>query len=692
MPDAKLVAAASVALTVTLIAIFSLRPLAPRLGLVDRPDERKRHRGQVPLIGGLCFFIGMVAGFSYLQVLDNFVVSLLVTGAAILLTGLIDDMYDLSVHTRLIIQASAAAIVIGATGVYVDSLGQFFGSELRVHALGIPLTIVAVVGLINAFNMLDGIDGLAGGLAMICIVSIMAFATGTDWQALGVLLLLQILLVAMIPYLSVNLGWPDGRKIFMGDAGSTVIGFLLAWSLIFLSQRGVARLAPVDVLWCIALPIMDTLAVMVRRISQGRSPFKADRQHLHHLVLDAGYSPRGALGLIVGAGGLLAATGYALRSAPDLLNLSVFVGVLTLYVTQLPRGLSWLAAISGRTPAVADAVVAAFGAETILSFDGGVEQVAMQHAHEPQRAPLRALCVLGDAPDAVKVALVAQKLLHDRRFDTRICVTDLASETQRRVLELFDIRPDIQLDIGQLDADPTDIASATLNGMKRVLGELRPDVVLVHGDTSATLAATLAACYQQIPVARLESAAETVGASAQSSGEQINRRLASALASVHFTPSESAVNRLVAAGIPRERITVTGDPAIETLRAAVERIRQDEALQQELARRFAFLRPNSPLLLVTHRDQIAGFAQLGRALRKVARKRPDVDIVYPIAMTPDAQKGTQLLGWRPANVHLVEPLDYLAFAYLLQSAYLVLTGSSDVESEAAMLGKPVLVL
>jgi undecaprenyl-phosphate alpha-N-acetylglucosaminyl 1-phosphatetransferase/UDP-N-acetylglucosamine 2-epimerase len=693
MLDAKLVAAGSVALTVTLIAIFSLRPLAPRLGLIDRPDERKRHRGHVPLIGGLCFFIGMVAGVGYLQVQDDFVVCLLVTGAAILLTGLIDDMYDLSVRTRLIVQAGMAAVVIAATGVYVDSLGQFFGtSDLRIHALGIPLTIVAVVGLINAFNMLDGIDGLAGGLAMICILSIVAFAMGTGWQTLGILMLLQILLVALVPYVSVNLGWPDGRKIFMGDAGSTAIGFLLAWSLIFLSQREVGRLAPVDVLWCIALPIMDTVAVMMRRISQGRSPFKADRQHVHHLVLDAGYSPRAALGLIVATGGLLAAVGYTLRNVPDLLNLAIFLGVFALYVSQLPRGLSWLAGISGRTPVVTDAVVAAFGAETILSFDGGVEAVAHQHTHEPQRVPLRALCVLGEAPDAVNVALVAQRLLHDRRFDTRICVTDLASETQRRVLELFDVRPDIRLDVGQPNADPTDIASATLNGMKRVLAELKPDVVLVHGDTSATLAATLAACYRQIPVARLESAAETLGAPALSSGEQINRRLASALASVHFTPSESAVNRLVAAGIPRDRITMTGDPAIETLRAAVERIREDGVLQRELARRFAFLRPNSPLLLVTHRDQIAGFAQLGRALRKVARKRPDIDIVYPIAMTPDAQKGTQLLGWRPDNVHLVEPLDYLAFAYLLQSAYLVLTGSSEVESEAAMLGKPVLVL
>src|SRR5262245_23164998 len=127
MPDAKLVAAGSVALTVTLIAIFSLRPLASRVGLIDRPNERKRHRGRVPLIGGICFFLGIIAGYSYLGGRDDFVQCLLAIGALILLTGLLDDMYDLSVGPRLAIQAGAAALVIAATGVYVDGLGTVWG-------------------------------------------------------------------------------------------------------------------------------------------------------------------------------------------------------------------------------------------------------------------------------------------------------------------------------------------------------------------------------------------------------------------------------------------------------------------------------------------------------------------------------------------------------------------------------------
>lgn len=690
MPDATLVAAGSVALTVTLVAIFSLRPLAPRLGLVDRPNERKCHRGRVPLIGGLCFFLGLVAGFSAMGIADTFVVSLLAITGLILLTGLMDDMYELSVRSRLAVQVSSAALMIAATGVHIDSLGVLFGStELRLHALGIPLTVIAVVGLINAFNMLDGIDGLAGGLAMVSILAILAFASGTGWPTLGVVLLLQLLLVVMVPYLGVNLGWPDGRKIFMGDAGSTVIGFLLAWSLVYLSQHEVGRIAPVDVLWCVAIPVMDTVGVVVRRLRVGRSPFKPDRQHLHHLVIDAGYSPRAALGLILGAGLFLATVGMALRDVPGLLNVAIFGGILALYVTQLPLALRWLRSLHAQ-PVSADAVVAAFGADPVLSFDGAAPFLAQETiggAHA-----VRALCVLGESHDAIRIGPVARQLCHDQRFDTHLCVTDLASEKQRRILELFDLKPDIDLGLGAPNGDPSDIAAATLDGMKRVLGELKPDVVLVHGDTSATLAATLAACYQQIPVARLEAAAEAMHMPVLSSGEQVNRRVASALATLHFTPSETTGRELVAAGIPRERICVTGDTAVETVRAAIERIAGDETLKDALAHRFAFLRPGSPLLLVTHREQISGFAELGRALRKVARRRPDVDIVYPIAMTPGAQSATQLLGWRPPNVHLVEPLDYLAFAWLLQRAYLVLTGSGEVENEAALFSKPVLVL
>jgi len=257
------------------------------------------------------------------------------------MTGAVDDLHNLSVRSRLVIQTCAAGLVIAATGVYLDDTGHVFGGGLHLGLAGIPITIVAVIGLINAFNMLDGIDGLAASLAMVSIGAIMLFS-GAGLPTLGVMLLLQVLFASLVPYLFVNLGWPDGRKVFMGDAGSTLIGFLLGWSLIFLSHTGVQRLQPVDALWCVALPVMDTLAVMFRRMRKRLSPFKPDRQHLHHLLQDTGCSARTTLAAIVTAGGVLSLTGYALRDAPEILSGGVFVALLVAYVLYFQYALEWL--------------------------------------------------------------------------------------------------------------------------------------------------------------------------------------------------------------------------------------------------------------------------------------------------------------------------------------------------------------
>jgi undecaprenyl-phosphate alpha-N-acetylglucosaminyl 1-phosphatetransferase/UDP-N-acetylglucosamine 2-epimerase len=727
MPDPKFVAATAVALTVTLVAIFSLRPLAPRLGLVDRPDGRKHHRGRVPLIGGLCFFLGTLAGLAYLGYLDNFVICLLATGALIFLVGLVDDLDDLSVRSRLGIQACAVGLVMVSTGVYIDSCGQLLGAdELRLRALGIPFTFVAVIGLINAFNMLDGIDGLAGGMAMVSIAAIVAFV-GDGQSTLSVLLLLQVLFAALIPYLGVNLGWPDGRKIFMGDAGSTLIGFLLAWSLIYLSQRNIALLAPVDVLWCIALPVMDTLAVMIRRVRIGASPFKPDRQHLHHLLLDIGFSQRATLVLILAAGSLLAALGYVLRDVPDLLNALVFAAVFALYVTRLQRVLDRLSGTTGRrsTRALATATPAQAGTDrdyTSLAFEpdlacesalpaaasasgvaigyqeasAGASIVAPAATVEsdgevdPDRpAMLKALCVLGAPPDAIRMAPVVQQLRRDKRFDARVCVTVVPDAGEDRLLRLFDVQPDLDLDLATSDQDPADVASATLSGMNRVLGEFQPDVVLVQGDTSTALATTLAAYYQQIPVARVEAGLPVAEDDALLHHQQASRAIASTLAAIHFTPTEATGRELLAAGVPPERIAVIGSVAIEAWRTAVEHIERDVALDRELAQRFGFLRAGRPLLLAMQREGGDGLRQVGRALRRIALQRPDIDIVC--SQHPDATTTAAHPGWRPPNLHVVE-LDYLEFAYLLNAAHLVLTDSGNLRDETDWFGKPVLLI
>lgn len=681
MEEAKLVAASAIALAVTLFMIFWLRPLARKLGLVDRPGGRKAHRGRVPLVGGLCFFAGTVAGLAYLGVRDVFVASLLVPCVLMVATGAIDDLTNLSVRSRLVIQVATSVLVVAATGVHLDTAGQLFGeSELPLGLLGIPITIVAVIGLVNAFNMLDGIDGLAAGMAMVTIGAILLFAGGALAATLGVVLLLQVLLAALVPYLCVNLGWPDGRKVFMGDAGSTLLGFALAWSLVYLAQRPVGVLAPVDTLWCVALPVIDTLAVMVRRMRAGRSPFKPDRQHLHHLLLDAGCRPRQALALILLAASVFAAVGYGLRDAPEIVSLTVFAGAGALYVLRLPQLLQVFAAAIRRARVAAPVV----SAPSVRELTASVAAVAAARPHRP--GAIRALCVLGGAPDAAQIAPIMQRLAEDDRFETQICLATPARRAPNDVLSLFGIRADVEVPVERRGVSLAEVTSATLDRMHRVIDDFRPDVVLVPGDSTPTVAASLAASYQQIPVASVEPSGRLRKLDAAS------RKVAGSLATWHFAASDKAGRGLMAEGVPADRIMVTGDPAQHTLRAALQTLAHDDERRRALDQRFDMLRSGHPLLLVVCHERLGERLEpLARALRRLSMRRSDLDIACLIEPSRSGDGIDGSLGALP-NVHVVPRGDVLATAYLLQAATLILAASEDAANEAARVDRPLLVL
>ncbi len=675
MDDARLVAASAIALAVTLFAIFSMRPLARRLGLVDRPDERKRHRGRVPLIGGVCFFLGTVVGLAYLGYVGRFVAALLVPSLLIVLTGLVDDLYALSVRSRLVIQGCAVFIVIAATGIYLDSGGRILGfDDLAFGMVGIPLTIFAVIGLINAFNMLDGIDGLAASIAMTSIAAMLLFAQSGSATP-GVVMLLQVLFVALFPYLLANLGWPDGRKIFMGDAGSTLIGFLLGWSLIFLSHRGVSRMAPVDALWCVALPVMDTLAVMLRRVRQGRSPFKPDRQHLHHLLLDAGCPPRMALLLMVGTAIALALLGYVLRNVAETVSLVLFGAILAFYLLRFEPVLEGLRGLLRRH--------ALHNALAQRRRDG--------EARADTVTPLRVLCVFAGAEAAARLAPIARRLADDGRFAPRVCLVGSdGDQAATRILELFELAPAVRLAPAR-DADAGGATPETLEEMKRVLDAFAPGVVLVHGHAPAAVAATLAAFAQNIPVACV--ATGEGGRGSSQLRRDADRRIIASLASLHLVPGEGAARTLCADGVPPERVVVTGNTALVTFRAAAELAREDHDLRAELAERLRFLRGDNPLLLVADaRTTSRGFEALGRAMRRIAGAQPDCDIVYAADPAGEAPSSLGELLRADPRMHPVSQADVFAFAHLLDRARLAVAASSDTAADLAALARPALLV
>lgn len=318
------------------IAIFMLRRFALLLGLMDHPDQRKQHVGDVPLVGGLAIFMGITVGAAAYGHFHWFVKVLIDTAMLLTVLGALDDRFDLTVRDRLLIQALAIFTVIATTGVYIHTLGRIFGYEMNLGWFGAPLTVIAIIGLMNAFNLMDGIDGLAGSLELVSIAAIVMFANPPALQEM--VLLLALLATASLPYLITNLGLM-GRKIFLGDAGSMLIGYLLAWSLVRVSQSPQAHLSPVDVLWCVALPVFDTLAVMLRRMRQGKSPFKPDRGHIHHILMDAGLGPRTTLLALTTLAATFAFAGALIsHSATSAgLNLTAFCTTMLVYIVTVTK-------------------------------------------------------------------------------------------------------------------------------------------------------------------------------------------------------------------------------------------------------------------------------------------------------------------------------------------------------------------
>jgi len=255
----------------------------------------------------------------------------------LVLLGAIDDKYGLRVSLRVVVQVLAVLIVVGTTGMYVHSLGRLGGHELTLGWLGIPFTVFAVIGLINAFNLMDGIDGLAGCLAL---VSAGAIALLVPFHTPAPLAIVVFLLAAALsPFLLSNLGLLGRRaKVFLGDAGSVVLGYVIAWTLIALSQDDPRRISPGLVLWCVAVPVMDTLAVIYRRLKRGESPFTPDRTHIHHLLMKAGLGPRPTLACLVAFAAVLPFVGVLIHGwLGAIANMIAFTVVVMIWIAFTVR-------------------------------------------------------------------------------------------------------------------------------------------------------------------------------------------------------------------------------------------------------------------------------------------------------------------------------------------------------------------
>lgn len=309
------------------------------------------------------------------------------------------------------------------------------------------------------------------------------------------------------------------------------------------------------------------------------------------------------------------------------------------------------------------------------------------------QAQIRILSVFGTRPEAIKMAPVVASLAAMPGIEARVCVTAQHREMLDQVLGLFDIVPDADLDVMRPGQDLADVMTGVVRGVRDALREWRPDRVLVHGDTTTTLGASLAAYYERIPVGHVEAGLRTGDIHAPWP-EEVNRRLTAGIADLHFAPTAGARANLLAEGVCKESVHVTGNTVVDALLQIVERLRDDAELRQEVSQVLPKLDPERRLVLVTgHRRESfgAGFERICRALAQLAR-RDDVEIVYPVHLNPNVRQPVHRFLGGLDNVYLIEPLDYLPFVALMDAAAIIVTDSGGIQEEAPSLGKPVLVM
>lgn len=306
---------------------------------------------------------------------------------------------------------------------------------------------------------------------------------------------------------------------------------------------------------------------------------------------------------------------------------------------------------------------------------------------------MKILSVFGTRPEAIKMAPLVKALETDARFDARICVTGQHRQMLDQVLEIFEIFPNFDLNVMEPSQSLSSLTSKIILGMEKVFNDFKPNMLLVHGDTTTTFSASIASFYNQIPIGHVEAGLRT-GDLYSPWPEEANRKITGTISSLHFTPTKSTHRNLINEGIPSNKIFITGNTVIDALFLAKRTINSNQTLSNKIKNSFHFLDDKKKLILVTgHRRESfgKGIEDLCRALKKIAMENPSVQIVYPVHMNPHVIEPVKLLLSGVNNIFLIEPLEYLYFVYLMNKSYIIITDSGGIQEEAPSLGKPVLV-
>jgi UDP-N-acetylglucosamine 2-epimerase (non-hydrolysing) len=309
----------------------------------------------------------------------------------------------------------------------------------------------------------------------------------------------------------------------------------------------------------------------------------------------------------------------------------------------------------------------------------------------------KVLFVFGTRPEAIKMAPLIKAFKEEKIFEIRVCVTAQHRQMLDQVLDIFDIEPDYDLDIMKPNQDLFDVTANVLLGMRKVLTDFNPDIILVHGDTTTTSATSLAAFYHKIKVGHIEAGLRT-GNIYSPWPEEANRQITSVLANYHFAPTITSQKNLLKENKDKESILVTGNTVIDALFIVLDKIEKDEELKNKIvasiSSQYDFKHDKKIILVTGHRRENFGNRLIGicEALKTIAENNPDVDIVYPVHLNPNVQNPVRRILSDAKNIYLIEPLSYENFIYMMSKSYFIITDSGGVQEEAPSLGKPVLVM
>ena len=315
----------------SLILLIILRPLAIKYNLVDYPNERKNHNGNIPLIGGICVFFGLLIPYFLFIEFDKFSCTLLITASLILIHGVWDDFANLKAKTKIAFQVFISAIMIYVTDVKLESFGYLFGVSypLELGILSIPITIIAVVALTNAINMMDGLDGLAAGIVLIAITGLICFNQTLELSPFtGILLAVAS---ALLPFIIFNIAPYPKIKVFLGDGGSLCLGYFITWVLIW-SAENINNFTPSFALWCVMIPLFDFFTVIIIRIVKKQSLMIGRKDHIHHFLENLGFSKKLILLLIISSGLAMLLVGIFIENIFPALSFQVFLILFLLYL------------------------------------------------------------------------------------------------------------------------------------------------------------------------------------------------------------------------------------------------------------------------------------------------------------------------------------------------------------------------